>query len=100
MDADLDGTAVGVGAPFDIEAGQVLRLGTVVGAGVRTYVAVRGGIDVPEYLGSRATFVLGRSSRSVGVRLIASTTSMPATTRPKAGCLLSRRLLSTTLMKN
>ena len=37
----------------------MLRLGAVAGAGARTYLAVRGGFDVPEYLGSRATFVLG-----------------------------------------
>ena len=31
---------------------------------------------------------------------IASTTSMPSTTLPKTGCLLSRKLLFTRLMKN
>ncbi|OLC63164.1 MAG: hypothetical protein AUH76_07050 [Candidatus Rokubacteria bacterium 13_1_40CM_4_67_11] len=46
------------------------------------------------------TFVRGRSSASVGVRLMASTTSIPPTTRPKTGCFRSNRLLSTTLMKN
>ena len=30
--------------------------GRVRGAGVRAYLAVRGSFDVPEYLGSRATF--------------------------------------------
>ena len=30
------------------------------GAGQRAYLAVRGGFDVPEYLGSRATFTLGQ----------------------------------------
>src|SRR5207247_2882633 len=46
------------------------------------------------------TAFLGRSESSVGVRLIASTTSIPLTTRPNAGCFGSSRALSTTLMKN
>jgi len=37
-----------------------LRLGRIVGAGQRSYLAVHGGFDVPEYLGSRSTFTLGR----------------------------------------
>ncbi len=37
----------------------MLRLQTVRGPGSRAYLAIRGGIDVPEYLGSRATFTLG-----------------------------------------
>ena len=43
-----------------IAAGQVLRCGAVAGAGVRAYLAFTGGIDVPEYVGSRATFTLGQ----------------------------------------
>ncbi|MES1179703.1 MAG: urea carboxylase, partial [Hyphomicrobium sp.] len=46
--------------PVAITAGEVLKLGSVTGAGARTYLAVRGGFDVPEYLGSRATFTLGK----------------------------------------
>ena len=34
--------------------------GAVRGAGSRAYLAVRGGLDVPRYLGSRATFTLGQ----------------------------------------
>jgi biotin-dependent carboxylase-like uncharacterized protein len=40
-----------------VPAGSVLRLGTAR-AGLRTYVAVRGGIDVPAVLGSRSYDVL------------------------------------------
>ena len=46
------------------------------------------------------TFVRGRSSPSLGVREMASATSMPPTTRPNTGCFGSSRRLSTTLMKN
>jgi urea carboxylase len=45
---------------FEIHSGQTLRLQTIKGAGCRTYIAVAGGFDVPSYLGSRATFTLGR----------------------------------------
>jgi urea carboxylase len=42
-----------------VPPGGVLRVGGVTHAGVRAYVAVRGGIDVPEQLGSRSTFLAG-----------------------------------------
>ncbi|MFK5634161.1 MULTISPECIES: biotin-dependent carboxyltransferase family protein [unclassified Ornithinimicrobium] len=44
-------------APFRLAAGERLTLG-VPAAGLRTYLAVRGGIDVEPVLGSRATDVL------------------------------------------
>ncbi|MDQ1517949.1 MAG: urea carboxylase [Actinomycetota bacterium] len=46
--------------PVDIPAGSVLTIGTLAGPGSRAYLLVRGGFDVPHYLGSRATFTLGR----------------------------------------
>ncbi|MEM7144786.1 MAG: 5-oxoprolinase/urea amidolyase family protein, partial [Verrucomicrobiota bacterium] len=60
MGAVLDGEAVAMFEPIRVAAGQVLKLGDIVGAGQRGYLLVSGGIDVPEYLGSRATFRLGR----------------------------------------
>jgi urea carboxylase len=42
-----------------VRAGETLSCGSIVGAGVRTYLAVSGGIDSPHYLGSRSTFTLG-----------------------------------------
>jgi biotin-dependent carboxylase-like uncharacterized protein len=50
----VDGRPVGHEAVLELAAGAELRLGTVT-AGLRTYVAVRGGIDVPAVLGSRST---------------------------------------------
>ncbi|USQ76548.1 biotin-dependent carboxyltransferase family protein [Ornithinimicrobium cryptoxanthini] len=44
-------------APFRLAAGEQLQLGTPA-AGLRTYLAVRGGIDVDPVLGSRATDLL------------------------------------------
>ncbi|UBU10946.1 5-oxoprolinase subunit C family protein [Nonomuraea gerenzanensis] len=51
--APLTGTA-GMGAPFWVPAGGELRLG-VPRWGLRTYLAVRGGIAVEPVLGSRST---------------------------------------------
>jgi biotin-dependent carboxylase-like uncharacterized protein len=44
-------------SPFVLHSGDVLRLG-VPTAGLRSYLSVRGGIDVPAVLGSRSTDVL------------------------------------------
>jgi urea carboxylase len=60
MEASIDGHAVSFWEPLLVKRGSVLALGRVRGAGVRAYLAVRGSFDVPEYLGSRATFTLGR----------------------------------------
>jgi urea carboxylase len=59
MKASLDGIEVTNNVPVEARAGQVLTVGAVHGPGLRTYLAVRGGFEAPEYLGSRATFVLG-----------------------------------------
>jgi urea carboxylase len=66
MAADLDGAPVPWWRPFRIQAGGVLRMGRVTGAGARAYLLVRGGIQVPEYLGSRSTFTLGRFGGHAG----------------------------------
>jgi biotin-dependent carboxylase-like uncharacterized protein len=58
-------------APCHVPAGTVVEFGTPW-SGVRTYVAVRGGIDVPPVLGSRSTDVLsglGPAPLSAGDRL-------------------------------
>ena len=52
-----DGRAAPFGAPLTLAPGAVLALG-VPPVGLRTYVAVRGGIDVPPVLGSRSTDTL------------------------------------------
>jgi urea carboxylase len=60
MGAKLDGIAAPLWESFRIAAGSTLQFGAVKGAGTRTYLAVAGGIDVPRYLGSRGTFMLGK----------------------------------------
>ena len=60
MRPTLDGRPLPLWQAFEVQPGQTLELGAVQGGGVRAYLAVQGGLDVPEYLGSRATFMLGR----------------------------------------
>lgn len=63
--ATLDGEPVALWVPVQVRSGQVLRTGRVVD-GCRTYLAVRGGVDVPDYLGSKSTFVLGQFGGHAG----------------------------------
>ncbi len=72
--ATIDGTPVPRNQPIDITAGQVLALGRVSGGGMRGYIAFAGGLDVPAYLGSGATFDLGEFGGHGGRRLLAGDT--------------------------
>ncbi|KTB73875.1 hypothetical protein AO068_10255 [Pseudomonas sp. ICMP 3272] len=56
----LDGEPCAMNTALLVRAGSTLALGTIVGAGVRSYLCVRGGLDVPDYLGSKSTFTLGQ----------------------------------------
>ncbi len=60
MQARLDGQDVPYWQTVAVRAGSVLALKTIPDAGCRTYIAIQGGIPVPQYLGSRATFTLGQ----------------------------------------
>ncbi|MGR4865887.1 urea carboxylase [Caulobacter sp. LARHSG274] len=71
FDARLDGVPVPAYAPFAIAPGQVLKIGRVVGAGLRGYLLFQGGLDVPAYLGSRSTFTLGGFGGHAGRNLTA-----------------------------
>ncbi|WP_158368058.1 urea carboxylase [Candidatus Williamhamiltonella defendens] len=63
--AELDGEPVNYWQPIEVKAGQTLTLGRAQ-SGCRTYLAVRNGFDVPEYLGSRSTFSLGQFGGHAG----------------------------------
>lgn len=60
LPAQLAGHAVQFWVPLPVRAGELLQLGAVSDAGSRTYLAVRGGVDVARYMGSRSTFTLGK----------------------------------------
>jgi len=65
-EARLDGRAVRPGEPFAAYDGSVLTFGSCGPAGLRGYLAVRGGVAVPRVLGSRAAFLLGGFGGGVG----------------------------------
>jgi len=60
MGALLDGDPVDYWKPVSVKAGSTLRMRKISGNGNRTYLAVKGGFDVPDYMGSKATFTLGQ----------------------------------------
>ena len=51
--------------PVTVRAHQVLRIGKAA-SGCRSYLAVRRGLDMPDYLGSKSTFVLGQFGGHAG----------------------------------
>lgn len=55
----VDGVPVPQWRPVTVPAGGILDVGTLTGPGLRVYILVRGGLDVPDFLGSAATFTLG-----------------------------------------
>lgn len=70
MGARLDGTLIPLGEAVSVKAGQLLDMGKGVD-GCRAYLAIAGGVDVPEYLGSKSTFTLGKFGGHGGRSLVA-----------------------------
>ena len=70
IDAFLDGESIEMNEAVSVKAGSTLKLKKVHNQGFRSYLAVRGGFDVPEYLGSRSTFTLGQFGGHAGRTLI------------------------------
>ncbi len=89
----LNGEAVPWWTPVVAPAGSELCIGTIDGPGARLYLAFAGGIDVPEHLGSRSTFVLGGFGGHGGRTLLPGDVLPLAepTGRPVAAVPLDRR---------
>jgi urea carboxylase len=99
LGATLDGEPVPWWEPVAVPAGSVLAVGVGHGPGLRAAISFRGGLDVPSYLGSAATFTLGGFGGHAGRALVAgdvlrlradtddlaSPTSIPAADRPTFG---------------
>lgn len=64
--ATLEDVAVPMDCVFSIPAGATLKLGAISHAGVRSYLCLSGGIQVPDYLGSKSTFTLGQFGGHAG----------------------------------
>ncbi len=79
-EATCGGEPVPPWTPVRVAAGQTLDVGRIGDGGtgplggLRAYLAVRGGLDVPDYLGAKATFTLGRLGGHAGRALVAGDT--------------------------
>src|SRR5690606_8370497 len=97
MRAELDCEPLPLWTAHPVKAGHVLRIGPVDGHGCRAYLAVAGGFDVPDYLGSKSTFTLGcfgghggRALRTGDVLHLAKpAATTPARLRPPADLIPS-----------
>ncbi|HSJ81145.1 MAG TPA: urea carboxylase [Thiobacillus sp.] len=91
MGAELDGQPLANWAAHAVKAGSILKLGAVKDTGCRSYLAVRGGFDVPDYLGSKSTFTLGQfgghAGRTLRIGDVLHLDSSPvgATSRSRSG---------------
>ncbi|WP_369187425.1 5-oxoprolinase/urea amidolyase family protein [Streptomyces sp. R08] len=93
----VDGTPVAQWEPVTVPAGSVLEIGAPAEHGLRTYVLVAGGLDVPAFLGSASTFTLGRFGGHGGRALrtgdvlhggtVAEGTPVPPADRPAFGAV-------------
>ncbi|GAA4350759.1 urea carboxylase [Microbacterium rhizosphaerae] len=73
----VDGEPVPQWEPVDVPSGATLAVGPLNGPGLRAYLAVRGGLDVPTYLGSASTFTLGGFGGHGGRALLAGDVLRP-----------------------
>ncbi|MFJ3420289.1 5-oxoprolinase/urea amidolyase family protein [Streptomyces sp. NPDC086082] len=93
----VDGTPIPQWEPVTVPAGGVLEIDTPAEHGLRTYVLVAGGLDVPAFLGSASTFTLGRFGGHGGRALrtgdvlhggtVAEVTPVPPADRPVFGAV-------------
>ncbi len=90
MGAELEGQPLANWAAHAVKAGSLLKLGAIRDTGCRAYLAVRGGFDVPDYLGSKATFTLGQFGGHAGRTLRAGDVlHIPPVTPADAGVQLN-----------
>ncbi len=66
MDVHLDDAVIDFWKVVSVKSGQTLKIGKVMSAGARAYLCIKGGIQCPEYLGSRSTFTLGQFGGHAG----------------------------------
>lgn len=59
LKATLDGVPIAQWKAHTVLAGSILTLGPITEVGCRAYLAVQGGFDLVDYLGSQSTFTLG-----------------------------------------
>ncbi len=69
MPSKLDGELVPMWQTINVKKGQILKCG-IIRSGCRSYIGVKGGFEVPDYLGSQATFTLGQFGGHAGRNLL------------------------------
>ena len=93
MMATLDGAPIEPWTPTRVRSGQTLVLGRIKSPGLRTYLAIQHGLEVPRPLGSGATFALGKfGGHATGVLALGDTLHIAAGT-PRTPRTLDRALL-------
>lgn len=60
IQVSLDGKPLAQWQSHKVKAGALLKFGDIMKYGCRAYLAVQGGFQVPDYLGSKSTFMLGQ----------------------------------------
>ena len=70
VDLRVDGEPLPQWQSHLVKAGSLLHIRRVEGAGCRSYLAVKGGFQVPDYLGSKSTFTLGQFGGHAGRALM------------------------------
>jgi urea carboxylase len=94
MTATLDDTPLDYWQTQVVKAGSILRLGSIAGEGCRSYLLVAGGLDVPDYLGSKSTFSLGQFGGHAGRTLrVGDVLPLSVTTAPIASKTLNSALI-------
>lgn len=87
VEVKLNDDPVRMYEPIQVKRGDKLAIGKLI-SGCRSYLAIRGGIDVTTYLGSRSTFALGKLGGyngrvlKVGDVLFLGQPGLPACTLP------------------
>ncbi len=64
--ATVNQNSIAMNTPVFIQAGDVLQCGKIKNSGARSYLAIAGGIQCPDYMGSKSTFTLGQFGGHVG----------------------------------
>jgi biotin-dependent carboxylase-like uncharacterized protein len=91
LELRLNGAPAPMWVALALKSGDRLQCGQAM-AGVRSYVCVSGGVDVPELLGSRSTYLLGRFGGTGGRALAAGDALKIGLPRRTAAELTGRRL--------
>ena len=71
MKASIDAVPIPLWETIPVKKGSLLKCELAASNGYRTYLSIRGGFDLPNYLGSQATFPLGKLGGLAGTPLLA-----------------------------